>query len=232
MRPVPPSPPTPASDRPHSIAVPVLDRGSSADRLRNHLRRRAIVRPGLIEGDLLFLPFWRASGEGPEKEGTFHLLAAELGDPRLVRADLPPADLRPFASFERPADSIVVPASLGEGEIIARATEIGWQAHRLEELIHYPFWMMRVEDCGRVEGAWLDGVEARLIHHTLKVPRPIPALRRNALMLAVPAGAMGAVAWVAGAGAVTVAAGVAIAAVAGGAIQATLASAARRFRDG
>src|SRR5678815_4783285 len=151
---------------PHVMARPVLDRGGSADRLRNHLRRRAITRPGLIEGDLYLLPFWRATGRGPEGEKTFYLLAAEVGDERLLRTNLPPADLKPFDDSAVPPEARLVEASLDEEAVTRRAEAIGWQADSLEELIHYPFWLMRVEDSGRFEGAWIDGVEGKVIHHT------------------------------------------------------------------
>ena len=80
----------------HVMAIPVLDRGSSADRMRNHLRRRAITRVGMIEGDLYMLPYWRAAGQGPEGEPTFYILAAEVGDARLHRSNLLPANMQPF----------------------------------------------------------------------------------------------------------------------------------------
>ena len=172
---------------PHVMARPVLDRGGSADRLRNHLRRRAITRLGLIEGDLYLLPFWRATGQGPEGEKTFHLLAADLGDDRLMRANLPPSDLKPFDDSAVPPEARLVDASLDPEEVFRRAEAIGWSADSLEELIHYPFWLMRVEDSGRFEGAWIDGVEGKVIHHTLKVPPPAPSFKSSAMLLAAPA---------------------------------------------
>jgi len=175
---------------PHVLARPAIDRGGAADRLRNHLRRRAITRPGLIEGDLYFLPFWRASGEGPQGETSFHLLAAEVGDSRLFRANLPPADLRPFDHQALPSGAVMVAASIGEAALASRARTLGWNVTSLEELIHYPFWLMKVEDSCRFEGAWLDGVEGKIIHHTLRVPEPIPSVKRTALHLAAPAAFM------------------------------------------
>ena len=176
----------------HVMAVPVLDRGGSADRMRNHLRRRAITRLGLIEGDLYMLPFWRVSGKGPEGETTFHMLAAETGDPRLSRVNLLPADLKPFDAAALPAATRVLPLTRDDAHVKQCAERLGWKADSLDELIHYPFWMMRIEDSGRVEGGWIDGIEGRLIHHTLRVPPPVPSLKRCAMLLAIPAGAMAA----------------------------------------
>ena len=176
------------------MAVPVLDRGGAADRLRNHLRRRAITRVGLIEGDLYLLPFWRARGIGPEGETSFHVLGAEIGDARLTRANLPPANLKPFHPDAVPPGARWAAATLGEARVKQRAEAIGWRVEELEELIHYPFWLMRVEDSGRIEGGWIDGVEGKVIHHSLKVPPPVPSTRLLAAMTAVPAALMGAVA--------------------------------------
>lgn len=174
----------------HVMAVPVLDRGGAADRMRNHLRRRAITRLGLIEGDLYMLPFWRVSGRGPEGETTFHMLAAETGDPRLMRANLLPADLKPFDAGALPAATRVLPQTRDEAQVKSHAEHLGWRADSLDEMIHYPFWMMRIEDSGRIEGGWIDGIEGRVIHHTLRVPPPVPALKRCAILLGVPAVAM------------------------------------------
>lgn len=180
------------------MAVPVLDRGGTADRIRNHLRRRAITRPGLIEGDLYMLPWWRCSGLGPEGERTFHILAAEVGDARLHRADLPPADLKPFDPSALPDGARLLPATQDEPRVRARAAALGWRVDSIEELIHYPFWLMRIEDSGRIEGGWIDGVEGRVIHHALKVPPPVPSLKRCAWILAIPAALMAAAAQVLG----------------------------------
>src|SRR5262245_58830912 len=174
----------------HVMAVPVLDRGGSADRMRNHLRRRAITRLGLIEGDLYMLPFWRVSGRGPQGETTFHMLAAEIGEPRMSRANLPPADLKPFDATALPAGARVLPHTRNEDHIRRSAAHLGWQADSLDELIHYPFWLMRLEDSGRIEGGWIDGVEGKVIHHALRVPPPVLSLKRCAILLAVPAAAM------------------------------------------
>ena len=182
------------------MAVPVLDRGGTADRIRNHLRRRAITRPGLIEGDLYMLPWWRCSGLGPEGETTFHILAAEVGDARLHRADLPPADLKPFDPSSLPEGARLLTATQDEPRVKARAAALGWRVDSLEALIHYPFWLMRIEDSGRTEGGWIDGVEGRIIHHTLKVPPPVPSLKQSAWMLAVPAALMAGGALAFGAG--------------------------------
>ncbi len=171
----------------HAMAIPVLDRGSSADRMRNHLRRRAITRVGMIEGDLYMLPYWRAAGQGPEGETTFHLLAAELGDARLHRANLVPANLKPFDPTGLPAGARVVEPSLSEAQVAARGAALGWRVERLEELIHYPFWLLRIVDQGRIEGGWIDGIEGKVILHNLKVPRPLPRLAALAGIWSVPA---------------------------------------------
>ena len=217
---------------PHVMARPMLDRGGAADRLRNHLRRRAITRLGLIEGDLYLLPFWRASGRGPDGETTFHLLAAEVGDPRLLRANLPPADLKPFDPGALPPEARLIEASRAASAIRDRAAAIGWRADALEELIHYPFWLMRVEDSGRFEGAWIDGVEGRVIHHALKVPAPIPSLKRSAMMTAAPAAMMGIAALVTTRPALVAAAAIAVAAAAGLALTRLLENDARREGKG
>jgi len=215
----------------HFLAVGVLDRGATADRLRNHLRRRAIVRPGLIEGDRYLLPFRRAVGRGPEGETGFHLLAAELGDARLLRVDLPDADLKPFEPADIAGGSTVVEATLGDEELRARAAAVGWEVLALEDLIHYPFWLMRVEDSGRREGAWMDGVEGKIILHSLKVPPPLPSARATALALALPAAVMAAAAWLAS---WPVALGVGVLASLGvaGAVPVWLAGRRRREREG
>ena len=95
----------------HLVATPVIDHGGAADRLRNHLRRRAITRIGLIRGDLYFLPYRLMQGKGPEGEKTFHVLAAELGEPRLTRLDLPAADLKPFTRNAPPDGGTIVEAN-------------------------------------------------------------------------------------------------------------------------
>jgi len=172
------------------MAMPVLDRGGVSDRLRNHLRRRAITRLGLIEGDLYMLPFFRVTGLGPEGETSFHVMAAETGDPRLTRLNLLPADLKPFDPAALPPEIRVMPQTSSESFVRQRAQDLGWRADTLDELIHYPFWLMRIEDSGRFEGGWIDGVEGKLIQHTLRVPPPVPSLKRCAILLALPAAAM------------------------------------------
>ncbi len=179
------------------IAVGVLDRGATADRLRNHLRRRAIVRPGLIEGDPYLLPFRRAVGRGPEGETGFHLLAAEIGDARLQRVNLPDADLKPFDAAARPGGMRLVEPTLDDEQMRVRGAALGWEVSSLEDLVYYPFWLMRVEDSGRTEGAWMDGVEGRIILHGLKVPSPLPSTRTTGLALAPAALLMGAAGWLA-----------------------------------
>jgi len=213
------------------IAVGVLDRGATADRLRNHLRRRAIVRPGLIEGDPYLLPFRRVTGRGPEGETGFHMLAAEIGDARLQRVDLPDADLKPFDPAALPDGFRLVVPSLGEETMRARGAAIGWEIGSLEDLIYYPFWLMRVEDSGRTEGAWMDGVEGRIILHGLKVPTPLPSLRATGLALAPAALVMGAAGWLAS-WPVAAVAGVLVAIGVASGLPAWLTRRARREREG
>jgi hypothetical protein len=168
----------------------------AADRLRNHLRRRAITRLGRIEGDCYLLPFVRFEGTTPEGDETFTLLAASIGEERLEAPFLPPADIRPF---ETPAEGAagssgdgtavlrVQPATIDEERLRARAGARGWSVTRGVELIHYPFWLLRVEDRGRIEGAWMDGIEGKMIHHRLLLPAPSPSLRRIAPWTSAPA---------------------------------------------
>lgn len=170
----------------HVVATPVIDHGGAADRLRNHLRRRAITRVGPIRGHLYFLPYRLMQGKGPQGESTFHFLAAEMGDPRLTRVDLPAADLKPFTRSAPPKEGTLVEASRDESAVRARAASLGWEADSASDLIHYPFWNMRVEDTGRQEGAWLDAVEGKIIIHNLKVPSPLPSLKQSAALLAIP----------------------------------------------
>ena len=179
----------------HRGAPPVLTMAMAADRLRNHLRRRAIVRPGRIDGDCYLLPFVRFEGKTPEGDDTFTLLAASVGDERLEAPFLPPADLRPW---DPPAEGAagpsgsglaairVQPPSLDEAALRARAESRGWTPLRSVELIHYPFWLMRVDDCGRMEGAWMDGIEGKLIFHRLLLPSPVPSRRSVATLAALP----------------------------------------------
>jgi hypothetical protein len=181
---------------PHGIAGLLLPMSVAADRLRNHLRRLAIVRVGRIEGDCYFLPFYRVEGRTPEGHESFTLLAANVGEPRLERAFLPPADWKPFAepagdaagpSGEGHAALRVLPPTFSPAEAATRVERYQWQVDRPVELFHYPFWLMRVEDRGRIEGAWVDGIEARLIHHRLRLTPPVPEGRSVALWTGLPA---------------------------------------------
>lgn len=216
----------------HLMAVPVLDRGGASDRIRNHLRRRGITRPGMIEGDLYFLPFRRAVGRGPEGESEFHLLAAEVGDSRLHRANLPPADMKPFDRMSLPGEARLLRVTHSEASLPARAAALGWHAATLEELIHYPFWMVRILDCGRTEGAWIDGVEGKVIHHLLKAPPPVPPARWCAAAAAAPALLMGAGVLALGPGATGAAAAVAVAAASAPLLGGWLSGRSRREREG
>jgi len=182
----------------HRIASIFLPMHVAAARLRNHLRRLAITRVGPIEGDCYFLPYYRMEGASPEGDETFTLLAVRLGDERLERPFLPPADLRPF---EKPAEGAAGPSGEGHAavrvlepamtpeEAAERAEGLGFKAERPVELIHYPFYLMRVEDCGRVEGAWMDGIEAKLQFHRLRLAPPVPGRREKAVATLVPAAA-------------------------------------------
>jgi hypothetical protein len=181
---------------PHRLAGLLLPMSVTADRLRNHLRRLAILRVGRIEGDCYLLPFYRMEGRNAEGEETFTVLAANVGDPRLERALLPPADWKPF---EAPAPGAagsfgsggaplrVLMPSLSPEEAAARMARHRWKVDRAVELFHYPFWLMRIEDCGRLEGAWVDGIEARLIHHRIRLTPPVPGGRTLALCTGLPA---------------------------------------------
>lgn len=180
----------------HRGAAPVLTMAMAADRLRNHLRRLAIVRLGRIEGDCYMLPFFRMEGTTPEGDTTFTLLAASIGEERLERAFLPPADIRPWApppdgsagrSGEGQAALRIVPPTLMQAHLGLRAKASGWSVARVVELIHYPFWLMKVDDCGRTEGAWIDGIEGKLIHHRMRLSPPLPPRWRGAAATAVPA---------------------------------------------
>ena len=180
----------------HRGVQPVLTMAMAADRLRNHLRRRAIVRPGRIDGDCYLLPFVRFEGTTPEGDETFTLLAASIGEERLEAPFLPPADVRPF---EPPAEGAagssgsgrallrVQPPSINEDRLRARAEALGSKATRSVELIHFPFWLLRVEDRGRIEGAWMDGVEGKVIHHRFLLPAPSPSFRQIAPWTSAPA---------------------------------------------
>ncbi len=188
---------------PHRLPSLILPMNVAAARLRNHLRRLAIVRVGRIDGDCYLVPFYRVEGRTPDGEESFTLLAASLGEPRLERPFLPPADYRPFGepapgaagvSGTRHAALRTLRPTLDPEEAASRARRFDWRVTRTVELFHYPFWLMRVEDCGRTEGAWVDGVEARLIHHRLRLAPPVPGRRARALMTALPAAASAGVA--------------------------------------
>jgi len=182
----------------HRIASIFLPMHVTAARLRNHLRRLAITRVGPIEGDCYFLPYYRMEGSSPEGDETFTLLAVNLGDERLERPFLPPADMKPF---EQPARDAAGPSGEGNApvrvldpsmtpeEAAARVAPLGFKVSRPLELIHYPFYLMRVEDCGRIEGAWLDGIEAKLIRHRLRLAPPVPGRKTKAAACFFPAAA-------------------------------------------
>jgi len=168
----------------------------AADRLRNHLRRLAIVRLGRIEGDCYLLPFVRMEGRTPDGDETFTLLSASLGEERLEVVFLPPADLKPFeppragaAGASGTAEAVlrVLMPTLSEAALRARAESRGFTVTRCMEIIHYPLWLMRVEDRGRLEGAWMDGIEGKLIHHRMRLSPPLPSGRRAAAALLLPA---------------------------------------------
>jgi len=180
----------------HRGVAPVITMAMAADRLRNHLRRRAIVRPGRIDGDCYLLPFVRFEGATPEGDETFTILAASIGEERLETTFLHPADVRPWEppspgaagpSGAGDATLRILPPTLYEGALRARAAARGWSVTRSVELIHYPFWLMRVEDSGRLEGAWMDGIEGKMIFHRLLLPSPLPSTRKALLVAAVPA---------------------------------------------
>jgi hypothetical protein len=170
----------------------------AAARLRNHLRRLAIIRLGLIDGDCYLLPYYRMEGSTPDGEDSFTLLGTRLGDARLEHPFLPPGNLRPYQEPDRAAagpsgeeNAIlrVLPPTISWREAAARVKDKGWEARRAVELIHYPFWLMRVDDCGKMEGAWMDGIEARLIFHRIRLTPPVPSRRSRAMWSVVPAAA-------------------------------------------
>lgn len=184
---------------PHRGTEPMLPMHVAASRLRNHLRRLAITRIGLIDGDCYLLPFYRMEGSTPDGESTFTLLAMRLGDPWLERPHLPPANLRPWEApdpgaagpaGEGQATLRILPPTLTPEEAAARLGEPGWEARRAIEMIHYPFWLMRVGDCGKVEGAWMDGIEAKLILHRIRLTPPVPSGKARAGWTALPAVAL------------------------------------------
>jgi len=191
----------------HRGAPPMIPMWVAADRLRNHLRRLAITRLGRIDGDCYLLPFIRFEGKTPEGDETFTLLGASIGEERLEATFLPPADLRPYkdpdegaagAAGEGSAAIRVLPMTLSFAELRKRAEARGWEATRPVEIIHYPFWLMRVEDCGKLEGAWMDGIEGKQIHHRMRLTPPVPSLKKVAawaLLVALVAGALAAVAF-------------------------------------
>ena len=180
----------------HRGTPPMLPMHIAAARLRNHLRRLAITRLDLIDGDCYLLPYYRIEGATPDGETEFAALAARMGDARLELPYLPPADLRPW---EAPAEGAagpageghallrIVPPSMGWREAAGRQDGEGFRADRVRELIHYPFWMMRVGDTGRTEGVWMDGIDARLSFHRMRLPAPMPSKMARAGWVAVPA---------------------------------------------
>ena len=183
---------------PHRIATAVLPMWVVADRLRNHLRRLAIVRVGRIEGDCYFLPFVRMEGGDPEGDGPEMLLAASIGEERIERVCLPAADLRPFEppeagaagrSGDAPATVRILWPTLPKHALAARVERQGWSPSREVELVHFPFWLMRAEDRGRIEGVWMDGIEGRLIHHRIRLTPPLPSRGDLAILTALPAAA-------------------------------------------
>lgn len=180
----------------HRGTAPMLPMHVAAERLRNHLRRLAITRVGLIDGDCYLLPYYRLEGAPPEGDSSTTVLAARLGEARLESPSLPAADLRPYGE---PADGAAGPA--GEGHAVLRVLPptISWKeaaaragkqegtAAGAAELIHYPFWLMRVGDAGRTEGVWMDGIEARLIFHRIRLAPTMPSRLSRAGWTALPA---------------------------------------------
>ena len=147
-------------------------------------------------GDCYFVPYYRFAGTTPEGDDSFLVAAAGTGDDRLERPFLPPADLKPYVepapdaagpSGEGHAKLHVLPVTRTPGEASARVGTMGWKFDRVLELIHYPFYLMHVEDSGRLEGAWVDGIEVKLIHHRLRLTHPLPGGKRTALILGIPA---------------------------------------------
>jgi len=166
--------------------IPVLTMDDAAGRLQDHLPKGARV-----EGALWLLPFRRVAAKGPVGATWLDVLAAGIGEPRLNSIRMPDADLHPFEGNEGPAGGVFVPATSGEDAIRARAEAVKCTVERLDRLVHYPFWRLRVEDVGRVTGAWVDAVDGTVIVHNLHDRGAVLSLPRAALLLALPAALMG-----------------------------------------
>ncbi len=166
--------------------IPVLTMDDAAGRLREQLPRGARV-----DCDLWLLPFRRVAARGPVGATWLDILAAGIGEPRLHTIRMPDADLHPFDGHEGPAGGVFVPATSDEDAIRARAEAVKCTVERLDRLVHYPFWRLRIDDVGRVTAAWVDAVEGSVIVHNLDDRGVVLPLSHAALLLALPAALMG-----------------------------------------
>jgi hypothetical protein len=170
----------------HLTVIPILTTDDAAGRLREQLPRGARV-----DGDLWLLPFRRVAAHGPVGATWLDILAAGIGEPRLHSIRMPDADLHPFEGNDGPAGGVFVPATADENAIRERAEAVKCTVDRLDRLVHYPFWRLRIDDVGRVTTAWVDAVEGSVIVHNLDDRGVVLPLSRAALLLALPAALMG-----------------------------------------
>ena len=166
--------------------IPVLTMDDAAGRLRD-----ALPRAARVEGDLWLLPFRRVAARGPVGQTWLDVLAAELGEPRLNTIRMPDADLHPFDGTEGPAGGVFVAATADEEALGERVGTVKCSVERLDRLVHYPFWRLRIDDVGRVTGAWVDAVEGSVIVHNLDDRGVVLTATHASLLLGIPAGLMG-----------------------------------------
>jgi hypothetical protein len=209
---------------PHLIASPLLGVDDAAARLREDLPPRARV-----DGDLYLLPYRRVIVMGPLGRTRLDVLSASLGDPRLHGVRLPAVDFSPFSDAGVPAGARLVAATATDEEIRRRAESFRCQVQRLEQLLHFPFWHLRLREGGRVDGAWVDAVEGTVIVHNLPARPAAPSRAESAAVLAVPASAMAALASYMGIGIGSLAAAAGVAALGGVAFHAQLVAESRRL---
>ena len=166
--------------------IPVLTMDDAAGRLREQLPEGARV-----QGDLWLLPFRRVAARGPVGATWLDILAAGIGEPRLHTIRMPDADLHPFEGSEGPAGGVFVPETADEETIRARAEAVKCSVDRLDRIVHYPFWRLRIDDVGRITAAWVDAIDGSVIVHNLDDRGVVLPLSHAALLLALPAALMG-----------------------------------------